>query len=442
MKKKDYKQMATTILKLVNGGDNVLAVTNCMTRLRLTISDMSYVDMKKIEELEYVIKVQFVSGQLQIVLGPGVVDHVTTEFESLMQTKIQKNDAKIKFNILDTIQKIVGPALGALIAIGLITSLVNILMFTGRLDETNFYIQALQIFSKVGISSLSVVFAINTAKHFKSNVALTTLFAIFLISPSIEAIVIMGEPIVPGMGGMFSAVFMAITIAIIEKQLKKVIPNSLQLLIVPLLTSLLTLLLLLVILIPVSAFITNIIVSGFIYISTANRFLQLIGSVVLAIAWPFLVMTGLHASLFVVITPIYMETGLTPLLAAALLSMPAQLGASWAYVRSNKGNLELRQTFSASAFSIFLGISEPILYGINLPHYKTLIVSAIGAAIGAIAVWIFDLTMTVGLGGILSILFFDTPQKMMIYAAIWFGTIIISFIIGQVLYKLLGSSNE
>ncbi len=91
MKKKDYTQMAKEIFKLVKGSENVSAVTNCMTRLRLGINDMSIVDVKEIEKLEYVIKVQFVSGQLQIVLGPGVVEHVALDFEKLMQVQTTTN---------------------------------------------------------------------------------------------------------------------------------------------------------------------------------------------------------------------------------------------------------------------------------------------------------------------------------------------------------------
>ena len=41
MAKKDYKAMASGIIKQAGGADNIVSATHCMTRLRLVLRDKS-----------------------------------------------------------------------------------------------------------------------------------------------------------------------------------------------------------------------------------------------------------------------------------------------------------------------------------------------------------------------------------------------------------------
>ena len=47
----DNKQIATDVLELVGGAENVTVATNCMTRLRLTLKDNSKADVEKIKKV-------------------------------------------------------------------------------------------------------------------------------------------------------------------------------------------------------------------------------------------------------------------------------------------------------------------------------------------------------------------------------------------------------
>ena len=44
MAKKDYKAMASGIIKQAGGADNIVSATHCMTRLRLVLRDKSKFD--------------------------------------------------------------------------------------------------------------------------------------------------------------------------------------------------------------------------------------------------------------------------------------------------------------------------------------------------------------------------------------------------------------
>ena len=75
----DNKQIATDVLELVGGAENVAVATNCMTRLRLTLKDNSKADVEKIKKVKGVLGCQFAGSQLQVIIGqnvPKVYDEV------------------------------------------------------------------------------------------------------------------------------------------------------------------------------------------------------------------------------------------------------------------------------------------------------------------------------------------------------------------------------
>ena len=90
----DYNQLAVNILEAIGGSQNVENVSHCMTRLRFVMNDNAKVDMKKLQEINGVIRVIDTDTQLQIVIG-SAVDKVYKEvcavgnFES--QEPVQQN---------------------------------------------------------------------------------------------------------------------------------------------------------------------------------------------------------------------------------------------------------------------------------------------------------------------------------------------------------------
>ena len=78
----DDKQIATDVLALVGGAENVQVATNCMTRLRLTLKDNAKADVEKIKKVKGVLGCQFSGSQLQVIIGQNV-PKVLDEFENL-----------------------------------------------------------------------------------------------------------------------------------------------------------------------------------------------------------------------------------------------------------------------------------------------------------------------------------------------------------------------
>ena len=75
-------ELASRILSLVGGKDNVLANATCMTRLRLTLRDLSLVDQEALRQVEGVMGL-VVQDQVQVILGPGKVNQVGSAFAQL-----------------------------------------------------------------------------------------------------------------------------------------------------------------------------------------------------------------------------------------------------------------------------------------------------------------------------------------------------------------------
>lgn len=82
----DNKQIATDVLELVGGAENVSVATNCMTRLRLTLKDNNKVDVEKIKKVKGVLGCQFAGAQLQVIIGQNV-PKVLAEFVAISGVK-------------------------------------------------------------------------------------------------------------------------------------------------------------------------------------------------------------------------------------------------------------------------------------------------------------------------------------------------------------------
>ena len=78
----NYRELSEKLLSLLGGKDNILGNAACMTRLRISVRDLSIVDIEAIKKVEGVLGV-VESETLQIILGPGKVNKALEEFSRL-----------------------------------------------------------------------------------------------------------------------------------------------------------------------------------------------------------------------------------------------------------------------------------------------------------------------------------------------------------------------
>ena len=111
-------------------------------------------------------------------------------------------------------------------------------------------------------------------------------------------------------------------------------------------------------------------------------------------------MTGLHQGL----TPIHAELlnqyGVTILLPILAMAGAGQVGASIAVYLKTK-NKKLKQTIASALPVGFMGIGEPLIYGVTLPLGKPFIAACIGGAFGGAVQAFFIVGATsIGLSGL------------------------------------------
>ena len=84
MAKQDFSQMASQIIQLVGGVDNINTAQHCITRLRFTLKDESKADDEKVKEVPGVMGLMKSGGQYQVIVG-GTVNKVFDEVATWLE---------------------------------------------------------------------------------------------------------------------------------------------------------------------------------------------------------------------------------------------------------------------------------------------------------------------------------------------------------------------
>jgi glucose-specific phosphotransferase system IIA component len=117
-----YTELAQNIINLVGGPSNVRSIANCMTRLRLTLIDMSIPDDDAIRQIDGIKGVVRWGDEYQIIIGPEVfrlteelrqMDQVICDIHVVEYSGKQSNSAFTR-PVLDKIQ-ITSPLTGSIL---------------------------------------------------------------------------------------------------------------------------------------------------------------------------------------------------------------------------------------------------------------------------------------------------------------------------------------
>lgn len=376
------KELAEEILKSV-GEEDILSVTNCMTRLRLQIKNQNESTDEKLKALEGVLGINHSGDELQIVLGPGKATDVTNEFKKLLQPKIgdgkelreqikSKNQTPAKL-FLKKIASIFIPLIPAFIACGLITGLVGLAIKINPALVDEKVIKLLMIAGNTVFYGMNLFVGYNASKVFEGTPIIGGILATLINHPSLTEL-----DLIPGRGGVISVVLVAMFAAQLERFLHKVIPEMFDLFLTPLITFLIAGFMAIFILQPVGGVISETIGS------LATNAIESGGAIVgmiLAGFWLPMVMLGVHQAF----TPIHVDLianyGVTILLPILAMAGAGQVGASFAIYFKTK-NKRLKKTVASALPVGMMGVGEPLIYGVTLPLGKPFITACIGGAIG------------------------------------------------------------
>lgn len=414
------QQLAERIIAAVGGMDNIDSVMNCMTRVRIKVLDENKVDDQELRHIDGVMGVIH-DERIQVVVGPGTVNKVANHMAELSGVKLgdpiphNHNDSekmdyksyaadKAKANkeahkakqkngklnkVLKSIDNIFIPLIPAFIGAGLIGGIAAVLsnlMVAGYISGA-WITQLITVFNVIKdgmLAYLAIFTGINAAKEFGATPGLggviggTTLLT-GIAGKNILMNVFTGEPLQPGQGGIIGVIFAVWILSIVEKRLHKIVPNAIDIIVTPTIALLIVGLLTIFIFMPLAGFVSDSLVS------VVNGIISIGGvfsGFIIGASFLPLVMLGLHH----IFTPIHIEminqSGATYLLPIAAMAGAGQVGAALALWVRCKRNTTLRNTLKGALPVGFLGIGEPLIYGVTLPLGRPFLTACIGGGIG------------------------------------------------------------
>lgn len=385
------KVIAQEINNVVGGKENILQIAYCMTRLRLTLVDSAKVNIDAIKKIEGVMGIVEQGDQLQIVLGPGRVTKVANEFGQIVgmevgevdEAKLRKQEINAKnatpFKLfLKKISSIFIPLIPAFIACGLVTGILNIVLKFNPGFGAGPIGGILKIAGNAVFYGLNLFVGVNAAKEFGGSPMLGGVMAAIVSHPDLTKVTLWGNPLVPGRGGIIAVLLVVAFSSWLEKKVREIIPESLDLFLTPLIVILISCFAAILALQPLGGFISDAIGNATkIAISGGGAFTGFIlGGTFLP-----LVMTGLHQGLTPIHADLFKTTGENLLLPILSMAGAGQIGAAIAVLIKTK-NQRLKKTIVSALPVGLMGVGEPLIYGVTLPLGKPFIGACIGGAFG------------------------------------------------------------
>ncbi|MPM25920.1 PTS system beta-glucoside-specific EIIBCA component [bioreactor metagenome] len=391
--------MAREVLSGVGGPGNVDAVTSCFTRLRFVLKDDSKASQQDLEKIDGVLSVVRAGGQLQVVVGSDV-PAVREEVERLLPQETSEGTApqESKGNLFNRFVALVSalfqPFLWVLAGTGLLKALLVLLSTVGMLDQTSSTAVILNAGADSLFHFLPMFLAFTAAKRFHANPYLSLALAGGLLYPAITtlgqdgaAVTFLGIPVV--MTSYVSSVIPIIIIvwvqSYLEKWLKRVLPGSISNFLTPALIVLFLFPISLMTIGPATTYLSQGVADGvqWLYALSPAAAGFIIGGTAQA-----LVVFGLHWAVIAVIINEYATLGHSFMILPFYAAVAAQTGAAMAVFLRTRDPRMKQVAGPASLSGLLAGITEPILYGVNIPLRRPFVIGLISGAVGGAVIGI------------------------------------------------------
>lgn len=399
MAKEDYGQLAKEVVEAVGGKENIISVTNCMTRLRFVLKDDSVPDKEQVGAIKGVKGVMNQGGQYQVIIGTHVsevVKFVKKEAGVSEDGKadVNKEDYHIvkKDSLWNRFFKVISgcimPMIGPMIAGGILKGILVILTTAGVLTNTDGTYLVLYAAADALLYFMPIIVGFTCGKVFDCNPYTTATIGAALVYPSlISAIAAEGGitflhiPISTYANTLFPIILASFVASKIEKLAKKILPQIIQLMMVPTVVLAIVVPLSYLVIGPVMQYVSNglsTIVCGIF------AFSPILGGLLFGAFWQMIVLLGLHAAFIPVLMNNLLTQGSDPINAVLGLTVWALAGVALGYSLRNK-NPEKRSAGFGSMASALCGVTEPAIYSIAVPNMKLFACAWVGGGIaGAI----------------------------------------------------------
>ncbi|OBU17822.1 PTS N-acetylmuramic acid transporter subunits IIBC [Photobacterium aquimaris] len=473
--------MMQQILVAIGGKANVIKCGNCMTRLRLTLQDDSLADRDSIKRIAGVMGLVESDDQFQIVLGPGKAQTAAEMLNSMLdkeseepentsdqhsnlkdvasahKQQLKKKQTSAAQRFLSKFATIFTPLIPGFIAAGLLLGIATLLeqLFVIGQTAPNAHlldlIAYMKVFSKGLFSFLSILIGYNAQQAFGGsgvNGAILASFFVLGYNPDATSGIysgmtdFFGNGIDPR-GNIIGVLIAAIIGAGVEKKVRQFIPDNLDMI----LTSMITLLIM-----GAVTFVIIMPIGGELFKGMSWLFINLngnpLGSAILAGLFLISVMFGIHQGFVPVYFALMDAQGFNSLFPILAMAGAGQVGAALAlYAKAKKDSL-LRTQVKGAIIPGFLGIGEPLIYGVTLPRVKPFVTACIGGSAGGFFIGLVSymglpigLNTVFGPSGIVALPLMTSSSGIFAGMAIFAMGLLISYLVGFAMTWFFGTKN-
>ena len=446
----DFHSLSKQILKELGGVNNIISVTHCATRLRFDIKDNSKVNTATIENLDGVIALIKAGGQHQVVIG-NEVPAVYSAMVALpgmaakdVKNKTSDTDAEgsgtepgkkkgLLDSFVDMISSIFTPCLWPLAGIALFKAVLSMGTTLGwwGTESTNYV-----VFNAAAdglFYFLPMFLTITAARKFKVNEFLALATVAPLLYPSVVSLTeaegslkLLGLPLVP-MDYTSSVIPAIVTVWVagyLQRFCERTLPAAIRNFMTPVIVVVIMVPLVLLTVGPATMTlaqgISNVVAWSFDVAPWAAGGL-------LGTFWQVLVIFGLHWGIVPIFINDIATVGESPMMAPLQAAVLAQAAAVLAVAIRSQVEKRKKLAGPAAVSGLLAGVTEPAIYGVNLPLKIPFYAGVAGGAVGGVIIGLAGSTFNA----------FVFPSLLAFPAALQTGNFTL-FVIGTVVAMLIG----
>ena len=395
----DFKELAGIIIENIGGKGNVKSVVHCATRLRFTLHNDSSAKTDVLAKTKGILSIVNAGGQYQIVIGPDVpqlYEEVLSQggFDAAAPVddpNAEKEDNRSKLSkLLESIASIFQPIIPAITGAGLLKALMALFAWLGWLKTGTQTYTILNAMADAAFYFMPILLAASCARKFKCNQGNALALAGVLVYPSFvsllggkEAVTFLG--FLPVTKAIYASSVIPIILgvwfmSIVEHWIQKVSPKAVKFFSVPLVSLIVGATVTITLLGPIGSWVSGLINSLFTWMNASIPWLV---PTIVGIFSPLLVMTGTHYGLIPIGTNNLATVKWDSVVIGMLPSNVAQ-GAAGLAVALRSKNPDTKQQASSAGLTAVLGITEPVLYGVNMRFTFPLYAAMIGGGLGGL----------------------------------------------------------
>lgn len=332
------------------------------------------------------------------------------------------------------------PLIPALVTTGLLMGIRGLLVELG-MTMTDDVTALFAMLTDTAFGFLPVLIAYSATRKFGGNPLIGIVVGLMMVAPQLpnaygvrggtaEPLTIFGLDVYGYQGSIFPAILAGWLVSKLETWLRTWVPKVVDLILTPFLTITISIAAVLFLLGPIIQVAETAVINSIVSLINAPFG---IGYIIYAGLQQLIVVTGLHHSLSLIEISLLSETGFNVLQPLGTASMAGQFGAAIGTAFLMRDTLKRSNMISAAIPTLF-GITEPLLFGVNLRSLRIFAAGIVGGAAGGLLTYLFDLKAT-GMGitfipGLL--LYTGSVSALLQYILV----ILVAFVIGFLVVRL------